>query len=357
MDMRHDFRPAATLPFTALRPKFSVILAPRLMAAAGLLLAAAGLAAVAAMSASRWLDAEAERRAGKLAAPIAMTEIWVARSDLAAGAPFSPAMVQKARWPATSVPSSAVAGEATALLGLAGRRLAADLPAGAPLLEGHLLARGAGSTLAHRLSPGMRAVTVPVTASSGLAGLVRPGDRVDLLFSGALPDGRRISATALPDVKVLGLDQQIDAGDAAGVGTTGAAVPATVTLEVTPEAAETVAFLAEAGRLSLSLRGEGGDGLGAPEGAADGDPRALAGAAAALAARIGAAFRAAEAPAPQGPGGPADTRPATEAPATAAPATAAPGPMASRREGGVTVARGSSIRAGGAGPAATEAAP
>jgi pilus assembly protein CpaB len=346
MDMRHDFRPAATLPFTAFRPKFPGIPSPRFFAAVGLLLAAAGLATAAALSASHWLDAEAERRAGKLAAPIAMAEIWVARSDLQAGKPFSPAMVRKASWPSAAVPSSAVPGDQTRLLGLAGRWLAVDVPEGSPLLEGHLLARGAGKTLAHQLAEGMRAVTVPVTASSGLAGLVRPGDRVDLLFSGALPDGRRISETALVDVKVLGLDQQIETNGPAGADNMGTAIPATVTLEVTPEAAESVALLAEAGRLSLSLRGQRGD-LSA---ARDSEALALSGGAAVLAARIGAAFRAAEAPVASL----SMPAPGHVGSADALPASASPGSTSTNaaNEGGVAVVRGSSIRSGTMAPAA-----
>lgn len=338
--MRHDFRPVETLPFTSVRTRFPQVPSPRLFAAVGLLLAAAGVATAAALSASHWLDAEAERRAGKLAAPIATAEVWVAHSDLQAGKPFSPAMVQLTRWPAAAVPSSAVVGAKTRLLGLAGRRLAVDVPKGSPLVEGHLLERGAGNTLSHRLARGMRAVTVPVTASSGLAGLVRPGDRVDLLFSGALPDGRRISETVLVDVKVLGLDQQIEASAPVGQDTIGSGIPATVTLEVRPEAAESVAFLAEAGRLSLSLRGHDGD----PMGQGEVGPLPIAASPAALLDRISAAFRAAEGQVPAGPvppaghGGSAGTLPVAAAKGALAAAPAL--------EGGVAVVRGSSIRSG-----------
>jgi pilus assembly protein CpaB len=105
------------------------------------------------------------------------------------------------------------------------------------------------------LAPGTRAVTVGVDTVSGAAGLIWPGDRVDVILTQTIDDqgvapGRRVAAeTMLQDVRVIAIDQQITQG-------TGdqATVAKTVTLEVKPDKVEVVQVGAKLGRLSLSLR-------------------------------------------------------------------------------------------------------
>ena len=109
------------------------------------------------------------------------------------------------------------------------------------------------------LKPGTRAATVGVDAVSGAAGLIWPGDHVDLILTQSVEDttvapGRRVAAeTILRDVRVIAIDQQIGQGGAHGP-TEGDGVAKTVTLEVTPANAESVQVAARLGRLSLTLR-------------------------------------------------------------------------------------------------------
>lgn len=111
--------------------------------------------------------------------------------------------------------------------------------------------------LAAVLQPGMRAVTVGVDATTGAAGLIWPGDRVDLILTqtiqeAALPPGHRVAAeTVLSDVRVIAINQQLVQGADSGAGD---AQARTVTLEVTQEQAERVSVATRLGRLSLSVR-------------------------------------------------------------------------------------------------------
>ena len=111
--------------------------------------------------------------------------------------------------------------------------------------------------LAAVLGPGMRAVSVGVDAITGAAGLIWPGDSVDLILTQvisdpALPIGRRIAAeTVLTDVRVIAIDQQLVQGVAPD-GTEGKA--RTVTMEVTPAQAERVSVASRIGKLSLAVR-------------------------------------------------------------------------------------------------------
>ena len=102
------------------------------------------------------------------------------------------------------------------------------------------------------LQPGYRAVTIGVSAATGVAGFIRPGDRVDLILSrvidGAGGARRVISDTLLRNARVVGMDQQVSNED------NGVIVPQTATIEVTPEQAEVVAGASELGKLSLALR-------------------------------------------------------------------------------------------------------
>ncbi len=111
--------------------------------------------------------------------------------------------------------------------------------------------------LAAVLAPGTRAVTVAVDAVSGTAGLIWPGDHVDMILTQTL-DGpevaqaHRISGeTVLNDVRVIAIDQQMVQG-AAGVQEQQTA--RTVTLEVKPIEAEKVSVAERLGHLSLTIR-------------------------------------------------------------------------------------------------------
>ena len=144
--------------------------------------------------------------------------------------------------------------------GLVGGLVRRPLSSGDVLrLPGDALRPADHGFLAAVLSPGTRAVTVGVDMISGAAGLIWPGDRVDLILTQSIDDqnvapGRRVAAeTVLRDVRVIAIDQQIAEGGTQNVGDTGN-IAKTVTLEVTPNKAEFVQVAAKLGHLSLTLR-------------------------------------------------------------------------------------------------------
>src|SRR5690349_8727553 len=63
------------------------------------------------------------------------------------------------------------------------------ITAGQPITQGALVKPGDRGFLAAALGPGMRAVTVPVSAQSGVAGFVFPGDRIDLVLTQEVSGG------------------------------------------------------------------------------------------------------------------------------------------------------------------------
>ena len=110
------------------------------------------------------------------------------------------------------------------------------------------------------LSPGMRAVTIPLDAASGSSGLIWPGDRVDLILTQVNNDpnatvGRRISAhTLLTNVRVVAVDSQLVQTAAKAANQALDPQNRTVTMEVDEEQAQRVSVGMRLGRLSVSVR-------------------------------------------------------------------------------------------------------
>ncbi|MCK8785752.1 Flp pilus assembly protein CpaB [Roseomonas sp. NAR14] len=162
------------------------------------------------------------------------------------------------------LPEDAIRDTQAARLEVAGAMVRRSLPAGDLLRAGALLRPGDHGFLAAVLAPGARAVTVGVDAVSGTAGLIWPGDRVDVILTqtldeGEQPPGRRVlGERVLNAVRVIAVDRSLVQGAQPG----GLADPLregnrTVTLEVSAEQATRVAVAARLGRLSLSVRAAG----------------------------------------------------------------------------------------------------
>ncbi|MBX7527494.1 Flp pilus assembly protein CpaB [Qipengyuania vesicularis] len=127
--------------------------------------------------------------------------------------------------------------------------------AGEPVTQGSLVRPGDRGFLAAALTPGMRAITVPVDAKAGVAGFVFPGDRVDMVLTQSVKgEGRSLKAseTILRNLRVLATDQTTT--QKTKDGRTQVRAFRTVTLEVTPTIAEKVAVAQTLGSLSLALR-------------------------------------------------------------------------------------------------------
>ncbi|WP_435202925.1 Flp pilus assembly protein CpaB [Qipengyuania sp. 902] len=131
------------------------------------------------------------------------------------------------------------------------------ITAGEPVTQGALVAPGDRGFLAAALAPGMRAITVPVSAQSGVAGFVFPGDRVDMVLTQTIKGDEdtemRASETILRNLRVLATDQST-VSEKAEDGSTIVKPFRAVTLEVTPVIAEKIAVAQTIGTLSLSLR-------------------------------------------------------------------------------------------------------
>jgi pilus assembly protein CpaB len=136
-----------------------------------------------------------------------------------------------------------------------------DTAAGEPIRRGSIVKPGDRDFLRVVLTPGARAIAIPVATGGASTGLLFPGDSVDVIltqnFKGesAVITRQSVSETVVENLRVLAIDAA-DAKAAAAGGSFGR----TVTLEVTPEEAEQINVATELGKLSLTLRSVAGPG-------------------------------------------------------------------------------------------------
>jgi pilus assembly protein CpaB len=225
-----------------------------------LLVGALIIAAVTAFTAKSMFTGAAAPQA--VAAPTAPAgpEVLVATRPLPVGTIIDAESFRYQPWPEGLVQDAYyVRGEQNAdPSSLVGTVVRNEISAGQPVTRGAVIRPGERGFLAAALGPGMRAVTVAVSATSGVAGFVFPGDRVDMVLTQQVEGGEedsaplRVSETIIRNIRVLAVDQRINARD--DEGNQVAQNTSTVTFEATPTIAEKIAVAQTIGQLSLSLR-------------------------------------------------------------------------------------------------------
>ena len=224
-----------------------------------LLVGALVIAAVTAiMAKNMFTGAGAEQAAAAPAVPLG-PKVLVARKGLPVGTIIDAESLAFQAWPKELVQNAyytegAPDADMTKLLGTVVRN---PVTAGQPLTRGALVGPNDRGFLAAALGPGMRAITVPVSNTSGVAGFIFPGDRVDMVLTQNVAGGGdgpplKVSETIIRNLRVLATDQRIDSKDEEGK--TVVKTFSTVTLEVTPRIAEKITVAQSVGSLSLALR-------------------------------------------------------------------------------------------------------
>ena len=153
-----------------------------------------------------------------------------------------------------------VAGDGAATDSLRGYAVREALAAGAPFTRSAVVGPGQRGFLAAVLRPGTRAVTIQLGAGTRHAGLIDPGDRVDVILTAKLrlADGAQsvLTRRILEDVRVVAVDRQLGSGtdSAQGSGQVKRTKISTATLEVSPAQADRLALGEHQGTLSLAVR-------------------------------------------------------------------------------------------------------
>src|ERR1700694_3819650 len=194
-------------------------------------------------------------------APVAQlqtVDVLVAKSDIGLGQTVTAEAVQWQTWPAATASNSFIRRNERpdATTQIAGSIARAPFIAGEPIREPKLVKGNGSGFMAAILPTGMRAISTEISPETGAGGFILPHDRVDVILTNHQKDADHPSAPdvvnseiILPNVRVLAIDQAPKEKDGQN-----AVVGKTVTLELKPEQAETLARARQTGTLALALR-------------------------------------------------------------------------------------------------------
>jgi pilus assembly protein CpaB len=189
-------------------------------------------------------------------AQLPTTDILVAKSDIGLGQSVRAEDLQWQTWPAATASNNFIRRDKgdgmTSVIGSIAR---SPFIAGEPMREQKLVKANGSGFMAAILPTGMRAISTEISPETGAGGFILPNDRVDVLLTKREKNANNAGADVvnseivLSNVRVLAIDQAPKEKDGQN-----AVVGKTVTLELKPEQAETLARSRQVGTLSLALR-------------------------------------------------------------------------------------------------------
>ena len=129
--------------------------------------------------------------------------------------------------------------------------------AGMPLTDAGLIQPGEDGFLAAVLLPDRRAITITVNQETSHAGMIAPGDRVDVIFTMQVSSNdpsqlNSFSRTVLEDIRVVAVGRRIE--NVTYTDQESTPNGNTVTLEVRPPEADQLVLASTRGSLALALR-------------------------------------------------------------------------------------------------------
>lgn len=176
--------------------------------------------------------------------------VVAATHDMPLGTLLRASDLKLVRYPERDVPKGAVSDPRQAV----SRVLLVAVSHNEPVLSAKLSAPTMAEGVASTIESGFRAVAVPITDASGVAGLIQPNSRVDVLFTRPGSMAEAITSTILQNVKVLSTGRQALAGQTAAEARAVTQRTPTVTLLLTPSDAQKLELAKSEGKISLSLR-------------------------------------------------------------------------------------------------------
>jgi pilus assembly protein CpaB len=213
------------------------------------------LAGGAVMMAKNYISAYQQELANRETV-VPTVDVFVADRSLRYGETLTKEAVRRVRWTVDSVPE----GSFTDLDALfppnasGSRYVLRAMEKGEAIMLVKVTKPGEDAGLTSRIERGMRAFAIKVDVASGVSGFLRPGDRVDIYWTGSIRDaveGARGDVTRLIEARVqlIAIDQS-----ASGI-LEGATIARTVTVSVRPQQVAALAQAQSTGKLSLSLVG------------------------------------------------------------------------------------------------------
>lgn len=177
----------------------------------------------------------------------AQVRVVVAARDMPLGTLLRPTDIKLLAYPESGVPKGAILDKKAAL----NHALLFPLSTNEPVIASRLSSITGTEGISATIEPGYRAVAVAITDVSGVAGLIQPNSRVDVLFTRTGTVDEASTSTILQDVKVLSTGHFVPTGQTVDARTPRSPV---VTLLLTPADAAKLELAKNQGRIGLSLR-------------------------------------------------------------------------------------------------------
>jgi len=191
-------------------------------------------------------------------AQLPTVDVLVAKADIGLGQTVTPDQMQWQTWPAATASSNFIrrSERPEATNEVSGSIARSPFIAGEPIREPKLVKANGSGFMAAVLPSGMRAISTEISPETGAGGFILPNDRVDVILSKRDKNPSQsgstdivVSEIILTNIRVLAIDQAPKEKDGQN-----AVVGKTVTLELKPEQAETLARARQTGTLALALR-------------------------------------------------------------------------------------------------------
>jgi pilus assembly protein CpaB len=182
------------------------------------LLLAVIVAGTTAFVARTWLQSEraaiaAQYSGQRQVAAKPAAQVLVAKNAIRTGQLIKPDDLRWQPWPQGNLPPSYIIEGKRPISDFVGAVVRISFHVGAPIVESDIVMPGSRGFLAAVLKPGLRAVSVPATATSTVSGFIYAGDRVDVLLTHTL-EGQNghhnATETILRNARVIAMDQKLD---------------------------------------------------------------------------------------------------------------------------------------------------
>lgn len=219
------------------------------------LLAGIGLAGLAAYMVNDYIAQQNRALAAARAAQspsVPMVEVVIANRQLRFGQPLRREDVRTIAWPRNAVPEGAFTDMATLFPEgeTRDRVVLRAMERFEPVMLVKVSAPGQDAGITSRLTRGMRAFTIRVDVTTGVSGFLRPGDVVDVYWTGQAGNRREITRLIQAGLRLIAVDQSADQDRGLQP-----VIARNLTVEVTAQQAAALAQAQSTGRLALALVG------------------------------------------------------------------------------------------------------
>ena len=217
-----------------------------------------GLAGFAVVMVKDFLAQQAQMAAAAATTPVTVPTkmVYVAKRQMKFGEELTKADVRRVEWPEAAMPEGIYFEEAALFPenDPRPRYILRMVDPNEAIMEVKITKPGEDAGLTTRLEKGMRAFAVKVDVATGVSGFLRPGDKVDVYWTGRVGGMSRGSSgevTKLIEtgIQLIAVDQMSNGDNAEAM------IARTVTVAVNPQQVASLAQAQSTGRLSLSLVG------------------------------------------------------------------------------------------------------